>query len=116
MWMPPTINDYYQKATEGMKGEVEMTEDARVLGMDPDQWANYLVTKWGMVPIELDESVSPEMIEVEQTRQLPGYDIRSDRGPGEHIRATLLRVEVAVCRPTRSRRSGSTSSRPTRST
>ncbi len=45
MYSPPTISDYYRAALEQLKQEVESTPDDRVLGMDVDQWIDYLVSK-----------------------------------------------------------------------
>jgi hypothetical protein len=68
MWMPPTIGDYYREAIEQLKAEIEKTPDDRVIGMNPGEWVDYLVTKWGMVPIVLDDSRQAEMSEVKSER------------------------------------------------
>jgi len=94
--MPPTIAEYYRRAVEELKAEIESTKDDRVIGMPEDEWVNYLVAKWGMVAIQLDDSRGPEMVEVETERTLRGYDIYSDGGPGRVIRSTHVRVEVPV--------------------
>jgi hypothetical protein len=96
MWPPPTIGDYYRAAIEGLRKEVEATPDDRVIGMNIEEWASYLAARYGMQPIVLDGSRSPEMEEVEIERTLRGYDIYSDRGPGEVARSTAVRVQVPV--------------------
>lgn len=94
--MPPTIGDYYRQAIEKLQAEIQATPDDGVIGMNPDEWVDYLVQKWGMVPIVLDEARQVEMSEVETERVLRGYDIYSDRGPGTVVRSTNVRVEVPV--------------------
>jgi hypothetical protein len=94
MWMPPTIGDYYRQAIEKLQAEIQATPDDRVIGVNPDEWVDYLVQKWGMVPIVLDESRQVEMCEVESQHVLRGYDIYSDGGPGRVVRSTNVRVEV----------------------
>jgi hypothetical protein len=46
--MPPTIGDYYRAAIHGAKKEIESTSDDRVIGMDAEEWIEYLTGKWGM--------------------------------------------------------------------
>lgn len=94
--MPPTISAYYRATIEELKAEVESTSDDRVLGMDLDEWVNYLVEKFRMEEIVLDDSRTDQMFEVEQERTLRGHDIYSDRMPGTVVRATAIRVEVPV--------------------
>jgi hypothetical protein len=96
MWMPPTIGQYYSQAIEGLKAEIESTPDDRAIGMNPDEWVEYLVTKWGMVPIVLDESRQEEMSEVTSERRLRGFDRFTDSAPGTLVRSTDVRVEVPV--------------------
>jgi hypothetical protein len=64
--------------------------------MNPDEWTDYLVRKWGMEPIVLDESRSVQLVEVERDHVQRGYDIYSDSGPGTVRRVTSVRVEVPV--------------------
>jgi hypothetical protein len=94
--MPPTISDYYRAALEELKQQVESTPDEQVLGMDPEEWLNYLVTKFGMEPIAIDDARQDQMVEVDHQRTLRGYDIYSDAGPGTVVRSTAIRVEVPV--------------------
>jgi hypothetical protein len=96
MRMPPTIGDYYRSAITDLEGEIQKTADDRVIGMNPDEWVDYLVKKWGMAPIQLDDERGHEMAEVETQRTLRGYDINSDSGRGTVIRSTEVRVEVFV--------------------
>ncbi|TAJ79517.1 hypothetical protein EPO44_19270 [bacterium] len=51
---PPTIADYYRKALEGVRQEVQSTPDDRAIGTDIDEWVQYLVTKYAMEPIDAD--------------------------------------------------------------
>jgi hypothetical protein len=95
-WPPLTIADYYRAAIEDLKKKIESTPDDQVFGMDLDQWVDYLVETHAMSEIELDESRQPGMVEVEIEHKLPGYDIYSDRGLGQTVRSTRVRVEVPV--------------------
>jgi hypothetical protein len=61
--IPPSINDYYHAALESARVEVQDTSDARMIGMDPVEWTNYLVAKYGMEPVEADPDVPMKMIE-----------------------------------------------------
>jgi hypothetical protein len=92
---PHTINDYYRSATESAKGEIEETADERVLGMEREDWIDYLVRKWGMTEIVLDESKT-ELVEAEREYKLRGYDIYTDQGPGTTVRASAVRIEIAT--------------------
>lgn len=94
--MPPTISDYYRAAIEELRKEVDTTPDDKVIGMNPDEWVDYLVNKYEMEPIILDDSRGPQMEEVESERVLRGYDIYSDRGPGSVVQSTAVRVQVPV--------------------
>lgn len=40
--MPPTIGGYYRAAIDGAKKEIESTSDDRVIGMDAEEWIEYL--------------------------------------------------------------------------
>ena len=62
-WPPPTIGDYYRSALENLKSEVYGTDDARALGMDPDEWTKYLVHRGGMETITLDPTREPLLAE-----------------------------------------------------
>lgn len=53
-WPPPTIQDYYRAVIEEVKKKVESTPDDQVLGMDLDQWVDYLVQTHAMQEIEFD--------------------------------------------------------------
>ena len=46
--MMPTIGDYYRAAIQRLKEEVDSTPDDKVTGMNPDDWVEYLVNKYGM--------------------------------------------------------------------
>jgi hypothetical protein len=70
--MMPTIGDYYRAAIQRLKEEVDSTPDDKVTGMNPDDWVEYLVNKYGMQPIVLDESREHRLVEVEQKRTLRG--------------------------------------------
>ncbi len=94
--MPPTISDYYRAVIEELKGEVESTPDDSVLGMDLDEWIAYLVNKFSMGGIALDDSRTEQMVEVEHERALRGYDFHTDAMPGTVVRSTVIRVEVPV--------------------
>jgi hypothetical protein len=94
--MMPTIGDYYRAAIQRLKEEVDSTPDDKVTGMNPDDWVEYLVNKYGMQPIVLDESREHRLVEVEQKRTLRGYDIYTDSGPGTVVRSTGVRVELPV--------------------
>ncbi len=94
--MPGTIGDYYRHAIEGAKQEIEDTAEDRVLGMDADKWVLYLIQKWGMEPIKLDETRQPEMDEVETERALRGYDIYAGRPARAFHRLTEIRVHIPV--------------------
>jgi hypothetical protein len=96
MMIPPTISAYYRSVIDELQKDVESTPDDRVLGMNPDEWIDYLVSKWGMESIVLDDARDVQMSEVEQERTLRRYDIYSDQGPGMVIRSTAVRVEVPV--------------------
>jgi hypothetical protein len=60
----PTIGDYYRKVRDAARAEVEKTPDAQALGMDPEEWAAYLVEKYGMEPVEIDPANPIRMVEV----------------------------------------------------
>lgn len=94
--MPPTIGDYYRVAIDGMQKDVDSTADDRVLGIDPEQWIEHLLAKWGMSPIVLVESRQVEMVEVEQEFRQRGYDIMTDRAPGTLVRQAAVRVDLPV--------------------
>jgi hypothetical protein len=51
---------------ERLKEEVDSTPDEKVIGMNPDDWVQYLVNKYGMQPIVLDELRNHRLVEVEQ--------------------------------------------------
>ena len=46
MRMPPTIGDYFRNAIEKLQEEIQKTADDRVIGMNADEWVDYLVKKW----------------------------------------------------------------------
>ena len=92
----PTISDYYRAAIEALKNEVEATTDADVLGRDHYDWYAYLIEKHGMVPIEIDESRSEQLVEVEREHALRGYDIYTNRMPGSVVKTNDVRIEVPV--------------------
>jgi hypothetical protein len=96
MWPPPTVSDYYRNAIESLKAEIEKTPDDRVIGMNLEEWVDYLVRKYGMVPIVLDESRQEGMAEIQSERVQRGYNIYDDSGPGTVVRSTAVRVEVPV--------------------
>lgn len=95
-WPPPTISNYYRSVIDQLEKEVDSTSDDRVVGMNPDEWVDYLVNKWGMEPIVLDESRSVGLVEVETEHVQRGYDVYSDAGAGGVVRSTAVRVEVPV--------------------
>jgi hypothetical protein len=95
-WPPPTVSDYYRAAVEDLKSKVESTPDDAVLGMDLDQWIDYLVETHAMEPIQIDESRTPAMVEEEVEYTLRGYDIYTDRAPGTRVKETRVRVDVPV--------------------
>src|SRR5688572_28834630 len=96
MWPPPTISDYYRNAIKSLEAEIEKTPDDRVIGMNPEEWVDYLVRKYGMVPIVLDESRQEGMSELQSERVQRGYNIYDDSGPGTVVRSTAVRVDVPV--------------------
>ena len=95
-WPPLTIADYYRAVIEELKKKIDSTADDLVLGMDLDEWVDYLVQTHAMEEIELDESRQPRMVEVEVEHTLRGYDIYSGLVPGETVRSTQVTVEVPV--------------------
>jgi len=64
--MPSTIGTYYRAAVEEARKEIESTPDERVIGLPPEEWVDYLVTKWGMVEVELDSLRETAMSEIER--------------------------------------------------
>jgi hypothetical protein len=94
--MPPTIGDYHRVVIEDAKKDINSTPDDRVLGMDATEWTDYLMRKWGMSEIEIDESRDVGMSEVDREYRLRGYDIRTDRGPGSLVRDTAVRIQIPV--------------------
>lgn len=94
--MPPTIGDYFRAAIDGAQNEINSAADDRVLGLDLEQWIDYLMAKWGMVTIEFDESRQVEMVETEREYRQRGYDIMTDRAPGTLIRQGAVRIEIPV--------------------
>ena len=94
--MPPRIADYYRSAIESMTKEVEETSDADVLGRDFDEWCAYLVTKWGMEPIEVDSTRQEQMEETHREHTSRGYDIYTGRGPGYRTSVTEVRIDGPV--------------------
>jgi len=64
----PTIGDYYRTVRDAARAEVEKTPDDQALGMDPEEWAAYLVEKYGMVRVEMDPANPIRMVEVSVRR------------------------------------------------
>jgi hypothetical protein len=95
-WPPPTISNYYHAALEDLRSKVESTPDDKVLGMDLDEWIQYLVQTHAMEPIQIDESRAEAMVEEEVEHALRGYDIYTDRAAGTRVKETRVRVEVPV--------------------
>lgn len=91
-----TIADYYRAAIEHLKAEVESTPDDRILGMDLNEWVDYLIAKFGMKEIVLDNSRTVRLIEAEHGYTSRRYDIYSDAAPGTVTRSTAIRVQVPV--------------------
>ena len=94
--MPPTVSDYYRWAIEKLKEEVEATPDADVIGRDYDEWREYLERKWGMEPIEFDDSRGERPVEVERKRPLRGYDLYTNRMPSSVVKTNDVRLEIPV--------------------
>jgi hypothetical protein len=94
--MMSTIGDYHRAAIQGLKEEVDSTADDKVIGMNTDDWVEYLLKKYGMQPIVLDDSRENRLVEVERSHTLRGYDIYTDSEPGTVVRSTGVRVEVPV--------------------
>ena len=94
--MRPTISHYYRSAIESAKKEVESTPDDRVLGMDGEEWVEYLTQKHGMFEISLDDSRPEEMSEVDREYRLRGHDFLTDRPPGTLVRETMVQIELPV--------------------
>jgi len=94
--MPPTISDYYRHAIDALTKEVDDTPDADVLGWDYDQWRAYLERKWGMETIEYDNSRAEQLVEVQREHVSRGYDIFTDRMPGDVYRTHDVRLEIPV--------------------
>lgn len=92
----PLISDYYREVQNQLRQEIEAAADDYVLGTPPDDWVVYLATKHAMTIIERDGSRGIEMIELETQHTLRGYDIYTDRGPGDVVKTTMVRVEVPV--------------------
>jgi hypothetical protein len=92
--MPPTIGDYYRAARA--KTEIESTPDVQAIGMDSDEWNEYLIRKWSMSEIVLDESRQVEMSEGQRKHRLRGYDIWTNQEPGTVVQQAAVRVEVPV--------------------
>jgi hypothetical protein len=61
----PDIGDYYHKAEEPLRNEIKVTPDETVAGLDKEQWIAYLIEKYGMTLIEIDETRKPHLKEVE---------------------------------------------------
>lgn len=64
-----TISDYYWDALQAVRGEVESTADDRAIGMDADEWVQYLIKKYGMEPVEADFTAMT-IQEIENSRPL----------------------------------------------
>src|SRR6266481_3422717 len=94
--LQPTISDYYRTALQHAMEEVESTPDDRLLGVDPDEWVDYLLAKFAMEPIAFDDARSQRMSEIEVEHTLRGYDIYTDAEAGTVIRKVAIRVEVPV--------------------
>jgi hypothetical protein len=94
--MPPTIGDYYRAALEDTKQGIDRTPDDQVMGMDAEQWIDYLVAKHGMEEIRFDESREITMAEVEREYTQRGYDFYTDRPPGTIVREVAVRLLVPV--------------------
>ena len=73
--MPVTISDYFRAVVDQIKGEIDATPDDRVLGMQLDDWVDYLVAKNRMEPIELD--TNRQGVEV--------VDVRCRSGTGDAL-------------------------------
>ncbi|NKE72975.1 hypothetical protein [Candidatus Manganitrophus noduliformans] len=71
--MLPGISDYYRVALEALNKEVNNTSDAKVFGLDVQEWAAYLIQKYGMEPIELDSS---REVFLEEVSEKPGSQVR----------------------------------------
>lgn len=63
-WLPPSIADYYRLAKDKLRQEVESTPDENVIGLDESEWVEYLVQKYGMELIQMDETRQERMVEV----------------------------------------------------
>jgi hypothetical protein len=94
--VPVTISQYYSSVTDGARKEIESTADDRVLGMDPSDWVDYLVSKSGMSPIVLDDSREDQMVESTREYTLRGYECRTDQGAGTRRSETAISVQVPV--------------------
>jgi hypothetical protein len=54
--------------------------------MERDDWVAYLINRFGMVEIVLDETRQIELSETKIVYRTQGYDISSDRPPGTMVR------------------------------
>jgi hypothetical protein len=76
--MLPTIGDYYRGVLPALEQEVHGADDARALGMDAEEWAAYLVRKYGMDVIEFDPNREVEAVEVSTTTRYGHQGFRLD--------------------------------------
>jgi len=60
---PPQVSDYYHVAKTKLRAEVESTRDEIAVDMDSDEWTSFLIRKYGMEQIQLDEGRSPKLVE-----------------------------------------------------
>jgi hypothetical protein len=93
---PPTIDDYYRSVVEEATKEINSTADDRLLGSPENEWLDYLETKFGLSPIDLDSSRQPEMVEVVREYTLRRDDFYTGLLAGTKRRETAISIQVPV--------------------
>lgn len=93
--MRTIIRDYYAYALENARAEIEATSDEDVLGRDASEWIAYVIRRWGMQQIVIDDA-HPELTETENEYVLRGEDFRTGRPAGTRVRETAIDVAIPV--------------------
>jgi hypothetical protein len=71
----PTIADYYRYALDAARKEVFETPDERVVGMETEEWATYLITKYVMEPVEVEPGATMTMHETTSERGYAAFRV-----------------------------------------
>ena len=68
----PTIPDYYRTAIEKIKEEVKSKDDKYILGVNLNEYIEYIYNDYALPQIEIDESREKTIQKVKKTREVRG--------------------------------------------